>query len=134
MTFHEFYVQVVLRLKKMKSLQYLSLVNNPIGDKIEEFKLFLIFELPQLVYLDWELITKRDRVRAKKCQRRGLWVSKFDPYAETNHSGENNNNTTKSSESQDEVLFKLSSFNPVCNEENKADSCDKGLFSRYFLY
>jgi hypothetical protein len=44
--------------------------------KLVEFKHFVMFELPRLKYLDWQLIAKEDRQRASRMNADGLWSDK----------------------------------------------------------
>jgi hypothetical protein len=60
-------------LKKLPKLEFLSLIGNPVEDKIRELRFFLINEMPKLKYLDWEPVTKEEKQRAIKLEGEGVW-------------------------------------------------------------
>jgi Leucine-rich repeat (LRR) protein len=58
---HEFYNYVLVHVKQLPKLEFLSFLGNPVEDKIKEFRAFITNELPKLKVLDWEFITKEVR-------------------------------------------------------------------------
>lgn len=59
---NEFYNFVLLHIKKLPKLEFISFNGNPLQDKIREFKLFVVNELPKIKYLDWEAVSKEVRI------------------------------------------------------------------------
>jgi Leucine-rich repeat (LRR) protein len=54
----QFYTFILVHLKTLPKLKYLSFEENPVEVKIPSFRLFVINELVKLSYLDWKTITK----------------------------------------------------------------------------
>ena len=79
MTISEFFNYVVVPLKALSKLQYLSISDNPVVNDIPHLKYFIISELPQLKHYDWEVITKEDRVLANAYRIQDIWKDKSAP-------------------------------------------------------
>lgn len=79
MPINEFYQYILIHLKKLSKLEFLSFYGNPIENKIQEFKYFIINELPKLKYYNWDLITKEDRIKSHKLESEGLWDNHLLP-------------------------------------------------------
>jgi len=61
LTISEFFTFVLAPLKKIHKLEFLNFMGNPVEKNINEFKYFIIYEMPKLKYLDWDPITKTVR-------------------------------------------------------------------------
>ncbi|KAL6057077.1 Protein kinase domain-containing protein [Balamuthia mandrillaris] len=71
-----FYNRILVCLKKLPKLAYLSFQGNPCEFNIPEFRLFVIYELPQITYLDWTPVTKEEKSRAAKLAAADTWKDK----------------------------------------------------------
>lgn len=79
---NEFFNFVLVHLKKLPKLEYLSLAGNPVQSTIREFRYFVIQELPRLKFLNWDVIAKEDRSFASDLAVSGTWDSKTDLIAQ----------------------------------------------------
>ena len=58
LSLYEIYHQLIVPLKEIPKLQFLSLKSNPIEVKFPNFRYFVISELPRLEYYNYSKITK----------------------------------------------------------------------------
>lgn len=79
---NEFFNFVLVHLKKLPKLEYLSLSGNPVQSTIREFRYFVIQELPRLKFLNWDVIAKEDRSFASDLSVSGTWDSKSNLIAQ----------------------------------------------------
>jgi hypothetical protein len=61
----QLYHYLLIFLKRLPKLEYLSLEENPVTRE-KEYRLFVIAELPKLKFLDWKEISKEERAAAEK--------------------------------------------------------------------
>jgi len=69
----EFKETVLEHIKSLSKLQYLSFFGNPVCKRISHFTYFIIFELPDLKYYDWDLIKRESKEIAQKYESDGVW-------------------------------------------------------------
>jgi hypothetical protein len=69
----DFFSVLLVHLKKLPKLEYLTFSNNPIMSSIQDFRYLVIHELPKLRYLNWDLISKEDRAMAADLNAKGTW-------------------------------------------------------------
>eukprot|EP01088_Endostelium_zonatum_P000750 TRINITY_DN1099_c0_g1_i1.p1 TRINITY_DN1099_c0_g1~~TRINITY_DN1099_c0_g1_i1.p1 ORF type:complete len:848 (+),score=201.99 TRINITY_DN1099_c0_g1_i1:188-2731(+) len=72
----QFYKSILKDLMKLPKLEYLTFLGNPCETKIEEFRLFVIAEMPKLKYLDWVVISKDERDLARRYALANKWDEK----------------------------------------------------------
>jgi hypothetical protein len=57
-----FYQKILVYLKRLPKLEFLSFDGNPIEESIFQFRGFVVNEMPKLKYLDWDAITKEVKI------------------------------------------------------------------------
>eukprot|EP01122_Echinamoeba_exundans_P012223 TRINITY_DN5057_c0_g2_i1.p1 TRINITY_DN5057_c0_g2~~TRINITY_DN5057_c0_g2_i1.p1 ORF type:complete len:2032 (+),score=615.01 TRINITY_DN5057_c0_g2_i1:497-6097(+) len=73
LSINDFFSVLLVHLKKLPKLEYLTFSNNPIQSSIQDFRYLVIHELPKLRYLNWDLISKEDRAMAADLNAKGIW-------------------------------------------------------------
>ena len=61
MSLHQFFSYIIVPLKSLPKLQYLSFEANPVEVKLVDFNFFVIYELPKIEFLNNEKISKEVR-------------------------------------------------------------------------
>lgn len=75
---------VIVPLKSLQKLEYISFKGNPIEQTIPMFKCYIANELPKVKYLDWIQLTKEDHERGVSLDLNDVWKSKNDPFIRSN--------------------------------------------------
>lgn len=73
---NEFYSLLLVHLKKMPKLEYISFIGNPVQASMPQFRYFVINELPKLRCVNWEVISKEDRAVAADLDNKATWGDK----------------------------------------------------------
>lgn len=68
-----FALEVLAHLKSLPKLEY---INVDVQSNIPSFRQFIIHELPKIKYVNWEIVTKEERVEAEELQSKGTWYEK----------------------------------------------------------
>eukprot|EP01125_Pyxidicula_operculata_P020110 TRINITY_DN7361_c0_g1_i1.p1 TRINITY_DN7361_c0_g1~~TRINITY_DN7361_c0_g1_i1.p1 ORF type:complete len:1606 (+),score=471.90 TRINITY_DN7361_c0_g1_i1:9-4826(+) len=69
----DFHNQLLTFVKEIPKLQYISFAGNPVENSIPEFNSYIIHELPELKYFNWDPVTKEEKQKAEKLAESGIW-------------------------------------------------------------
>mmetsp|Transcript_8249 Transcript_8249/g.20774 ORF Transcript_8249/g.20774 Transcript_8249/m.20774 type:complete len:1970 (-) Transcript_8249:116-6025(-) len=73
MSLGEFSTYVMDPLKACAKLEYLSLSENEVAATIPRFRLFLVHSLPKIKYINWDVVSSKERTQAEKLAEQGIW-------------------------------------------------------------
>lgn len=76
MSLQQFFRYVLQHLRDLPRLEYLALGGNPMVARIPHFRYFIINEMPQLRFIDYEPVTAKDRKKARQLATLGTWKEK----------------------------------------------------------
>ncbi|KAH3761172.1 hypothetical protein Pelo_6998 [Pelomyxa schiedti] len=77
MSLPQFYTQVMVHLRNIPRLEYLSFEGNPVENEIRFFQQYILSELPKLRFFNWAPVSKQEVDKAMALDGQNAWGQKL---------------------------------------------------------